>query len=303
MSCPVAEVQLAEAIAAPLWFTDALAAPYEVCEVEVDGAAVRARCWGTPGPGAVLVHGGAAHAGWWDHIAPLLARTRRIVAVDLSGHGDSDRRSDYGGFPQWAREVIALAAAGGITERPYVVGHSMGGYITLTAGYLNPDAVAGLLVIDSPIPPNAPPPERALTRQRDKDAVRRYPSREAALSRFRLVPPDPYVLPYVEAHVAEESIVQRPDFWSWKFDPAALLSDRTLPTEPMRGIAPRLVVFRAQHGLIDDERVASMHDLIGRRVPVVPLPGTGHHAILDDPIAVAVGIDAVLECWAAESAA
>lgn len=74
---------------APRWFLDALATPYEVSEVEVKGTVVRARCWGPPGPGVVLVHGGAAHAGWWDHVAPLIAANRRVVAVDLSGHGDS----------------------------------------------------------------------------------------------------------------------------------------------------------------------------------------------------------------------
>ena len=43
----------------------------------------------------MLVHGGAAHSRWWDHIGPLLADGRLVVAIDLSGHGDSARRESY----------------------------------------------------------------------------------------------------------------------------------------------------------------------------------------------------------------
>ena len=57
----------------------------------------------------MLVHGGAAHSGWWDHVAPLLT-WHRVVALDLTGHGDSDRREVYD-MRLWAREVVAVAAA------------------------------------------------------------------------------------------------------------------------------------------------------------------------------------------------
>ena len=78
---------------APQWFLDALATPPEHAETEVDGVPIHYRRWGsTARPGLVLVHGGAAHSGWWDHIAPLLAGEYCVVALDLSGHGDSGRR-------------------------------------------------------------------------------------------------------------------------------------------------------------------------------------------------------------------
>lgn len=43
----------------------------------------------------VFVHGAAAQASWWDHVAPLLAADRRVTAIDLSGHGDSEWRPAY----------------------------------------------------------------------------------------------------------------------------------------------------------------------------------------------------------------
>ena len=60
----------------PDWFTEALAAPAADAGVEVAGARISYRTWGRTGrPGVVLVHGTAAHAHWWDHIAPFLAGT------------------------------------------------------------------------------------------------------------------------------------------------------------------------------------------------------------------------------------
>jgi len=81
----------------PRWFRAALAVAPEHRETMVAGTPVHLRCWGTEDrPGLVFVHGGAAHSGWWDHVAPFFARSHRVVALDLSGHGDSGRRPVYG---------------------------------------------------------------------------------------------------------------------------------------------------------------------------------------------------------------
>ena len=94
----------------PEWFTKALATAPQERRVDVDGTTISYLAWGDPGPrGLVLVHGGGAHAHWWDHIAPLLALDRRVLALDLSGHGDSGRRDSYT-LDAWATEVLAVAA-------------------------------------------------------------------------------------------------------------------------------------------------------------------------------------------------
>jgi pimeloyl-ACP methyl ester carboxylesterase len=69
------------------------------------------RAWGDAKlPTLVLVHSGGAHSGWWDHIAPFFSSTHRVIAPDLSGHGDSDFRAEYD-LDTWAREVLAVAKA------------------------------------------------------------------------------------------------------------------------------------------------------------------------------------------------
>jgi pimeloyl-ACP methyl ester carboxylesterase len=201
----------------------------------------------------------------------------------------------------WAREVVALAPAAGIEGAPYLVGHSQGGYVSLTTGWAHPDSVAGIAVIDSAVP--VPPAHDVLDRGRTADIkpLRYYPTREAALERFRVIPADPYVLPFVIDHVAVESVIERPDGWTWKFDPDSNRLDRRLPVDLLSTLRCRFAVFRAEHGTITSERLAIMRASFGRRLPVVTLPGTGHHALLDDPVSLAVGLQALLECWEAES--
>ena len=50
------------------------------------------RRWGDPAASPVLcIHGAAAHAHWWDHIAPGLLPVHQVIAPDLRGHGASER--------------------------------------------------------------------------------------------------------------------------------------------------------------------------------------------------------------------
>jgi pimeloyl-ACP methyl ester carboxylesterase len=281
--------------AAPQWFRDAIAHRPDLVETVSDGVVVRARCWGPPGPGIVLVHGGAAHAGWWDHIGPLLAAEHRVVAVHLSGHGDSGRRDTYA-LATWSAELAALATAAGITGAPLVVGHSMGGYVSLTLGCRQPEAVSGVVVVDSPVPGLAPEP--ALTRMPTMRSMKgRYATKDEILRRFRVIPPDPYVLPYVAAHVAAASVMSDEGGWTWTFDPVSLSRDRTLPTTLLSGLPGRLAILGAEHGLITPAIAARMVALYGRPAPVVEVPGSGHHVPLDDPIGLVVAVRTLLAVW------
>jgi pimeloyl-ACP methyl ester carboxylesterase len=276
---------------APAWFTRAVAVAPEHRDVLVDGARVHYRTWGEPGrPGLVLVHGGAAHSGWWDHVAPLLD-THRVIAPDLSGHGDSDRRPAYG-MAQWAREVLAVAAAEELT-RPVVLGHSMGGWVALTTGVEHGDAVAGVAVIDSPL--DRQPPEEQTLREQPR-AHRVHPDLGAAVARFRTLPPQEVYLPAVREHVARGSLRPVEGGWTWKFDPAFF---GTRP--PVRQLLPRLAapaaLFRCEHGLVTPGMAAEMAALVPGGLPVVDLPEAGHHPMLDQPLALVTAVRTLLAVW------
>jgi pimeloyl-ACP methyl ester carboxylesterase len=277
----------------PSWFTAAMGTPAEQGATVVDGATIAYRAWGGRGSGGiVLVHGGAAHSRWWDHIAPLLASGRRVAALDLSGHGDSERRDGYS-LDLWAREVLAVAVDAGIDTPPIVIGHSMGGFVTLRAAGLYGSRIAGAVTIDSPVR-DITPEEHAAREQRAFGPLRVYPSREAAIARFHPIPDQP-ALPYILAHVASTSIRAVAGGWSWKFDPHIFARLQLTPALLTR-LDCRVALFRAEHGILSPQISEVMYDRLGR-VPAIEIPAAGHHVMLDQPVALVTGIRTLLSDW------
>jgi pimeloyl-ACP methyl ester carboxylesterase len=279
---------------APAWFVEALAADVETGVVEVGGVPIHYRAWGKPAPGGlVLVHGGAAHSRWWDHIAPFLAGDRRVVALDLSGHGDSGRRPEYS-LERWADEVMAAAEHGGAGPDPVIIGHSMGGMVTLTTARLHGDRLAGAVSIDTPIWEQQPE-EDAADERRAFGPLKIYPTREQAMARFRVVPPQPDLIPAIMDHLAETSIREYQGGWAWKFDPAMFTSrGRQLVLELPEC---RVAIFRAENGLVPGDMGERIYERLGRIVPVVEIPIAAHHVMVDQPLALITGLRTLLADW------
>jgi pimeloyl-ACP methyl ester carboxylesterase len=286
----------------PDWFTAALAAPADDGSVTVAGARISYRAWGPAGaPGVVLVHGTAAHARWWDHIAPFLVGGAgqgaglRVAALSMSGHGDSDWRDRYG-IDQWAAEVVAVATAARIAGPPVIVGHSLGGGVAIhTAGRYG-GALAGIVVIDTTVYEGPPPPEMSAP-EMGFGTGRTYPSREAILARFRLVP-EQSVLPYVREHIAAWSVTERGNGeWGWKFD-QSLFAKMTPQPPPAAGPAGcRVAILRGQHGMMSPEMADRLRGRLGQPAPVVEIPAAGHHVLLDEPLSLVTALRTVLASW------
>ena len=99
----------------------------------------------------VLVHGWTCFHG---HLAPQLsyfAPTRRVVSVDLRGHGASDVTGPFA-IETFADDVAWLCGALEL-GRPVVVGHSMGGMIAVQLAATRPDVVRAAVALDSPFAP------------------------------------------------------------------------------------------------------------------------------------------------------
>jgi pimeloyl-ACP methyl ester carboxylesterase len=253
--------------------------------------------WGTPGhPGVVLVHGGAAHAHWWSFIAPQLTRECQVVALDLSGHGDSGRRSEY---PRdiWAEEVMAVADHAEIAGPPIVVGHSMGGFVTIATAARYGDRLAGAVILDSPVRrPN--PEEEEGARGKAFRNPKLYPDLETALKHYRLVPDQPCVNPFLMDHVARHSLHAVPGGYTWKFDP--LVFRRFAPRaihEVLPEVRCRVALFRAEFGLLTPDIGDYMYELLDRNAPVIEIPNAHHHLMLDQPLALVTGLRTILADW------
>lgn len=103
-------------------------------------------------PPLVLINGWTGDHGIFTPQIAHFSRTRRVVAVDLRGHGASDApRQDYTvrGFAEdvvWQCEQLGL-------QRPVVIGHSFGGAVALELCGRFPRFAAGLVMIDSIVLP------------------------------------------------------------------------------------------------------------------------------------------------------
>lgn len=280
---------------APDWYTQAIATEPEVGVRIVDGTRVSTRTWGQPGAeGIVLVHGGAAHARWWDHIAPLLTAHHRVVAIDLAGHGDSGYRDGYS-LDAWAAEVLDVAAD--FASPPALVGHSMGGLVSLRAGAIAGDRLNGIIVVDTPIS-ERPPEEMAASDKIAFGPKRRYPTRDEAVARFRPVPQQP-TIDYIEHYIAFHSVMESTEGapgWVWKFDPT-IFARPVITDEVLTRLDCRIAFFRAEHGMIDPAMERIIYDGLGRIAPVIEIPDAGHHVMLDQPLALVTGIRTLLGEW------
>jgi pimeloyl-ACP methyl ester carboxylesterase len=278
----------ADAVGAPTWFRHAISISPTHREHDVSGCSIHYRVWGPPErPGLILIHGGGAHSGWWDHVGPLLD-THRVVALDLSGHGDSGWRDSYG-LPIWADEVMAVAEAEGL-DRPMLAGHSMGGWVAASTAVRHGSSVGSVIIIDSPA--NDQPPEEETLRRR-RQPTRVYVSSEAAVARFRTVPEQEVMLPYIARHVAQESVRPVDGGWTWKFDPA-----RVGRRVPMRELLPQIHVpvtlLRCEQGLVSDGMARDMARLVDGGARVIALPAAGHHPMFDQPLALVTALRSLL---------
>lgn len=252
------------------------------CRLEVDGTTIRYAIDGDGPTVLILIHGAGAHRLWWHAMSAQLVSESTVVTVDLSGHGDSDHRENYGPS-RYGNEIIALAEQLKTihsTRDIVLVGHSMGGRVAVVAAARRPDLFGSVVLLDTIFPP-------AGTRTEKTDADRRLPTyrnEQAARDRFRLVPAQPALAPAVIRPVVDYALINELSLWRWKFDPLALwrfeddyvdghLADITVPITYAYGTSSTLASVDAA------QRIAALHPL----TVVAPIVGGHHHLPLDSP--------------------
>jgi pimeloyl-ACP methyl ester carboxylesterase len=117
----------------------------------VDGMNIYSTSSGSGKATVVLVHGWTCDSSSWAAQVPALAKTHRVIALDLPGHGRSGSPKD-GKFSMdlFARAVEAVRAEAG-ADKIVLVGHSMGAPVIRQYARLYPKHVAGLVAVDGPL--------------------------------------------------------------------------------------------------------------------------------------------------------
>lgn len=115
--------------------------------VTADGTTIAYTDHGGDGPPTLLVHGITESSAQWDPIVTRLA-DRRVVTMDLRGHGESGTAERYD-LEAMAGDVVAVMAELDILGATHLVGHSLGGVVVSAVGAAAP--VASVVNVDQPL--------------------------------------------------------------------------------------------------------------------------------------------------------
>ena len=97
----------------------------------------------------VLIHCFTCAIDWWDRMLPMLERRHRVIAVDLLGHGGSEKPGS-GYTPVNQAQVVSEALERLRVKGAEIVGHSLGGSVAVALAQEHPQLVGRVVIIDMP---------------------------------------------------------------------------------------------------------------------------------------------------------
>ena len=233
------------------------------------------------GPPIVLLHGLTCHLGYWRRVMPCLSGIR-VVALDFRGHGLSAHADSYR-YADYEDDLFTLMDANGLDAAP-VVGHSLGGYVALSAASRS-ERVSAVLAAD--VKCDWTEQDAAFAAQARDDIQRVQDDREALVARLAKSV-DPVILDESELrNLAERSIEGADRGWRFRWD------RRVLATEPVDPFA-FLPHVRCPVHVVAGSRSEVMPPASARRfaeaIPAATLElveDAGHHVELEAPALLA----------------
>ncbi len=112
-----------------------------------DGIQIQLAVWEGKGKEILCIHGITANSRFWDCLASALSPLHKIFAMDLRGRGLSDKPPTGYSIEQHCKDVLALMNDLGL-ERPVLMGHSLGAFISLVFAAQYPQRVDRLILVD-----------------------------------------------------------------------------------------------------------------------------------------------------------
>jgi pimeloyl-ACP methyl ester carboxylesterase len=252
--------------------------------------------WGNASaPPLILVHGGLDHSRSWDHLAQALRADFHVVAPDLRGHGDSGwaTGSSYS-LADHVYDLTCLVKSENF-EKVTLIGHSMGGMVSLTYAGAFPEEVSRLVVLDGvtnfPARRVKPADVRIADWAGDLDKfaqrkIHRYVS--VADGAERILHRNPRLTRAQAMHLATHGLKQNADgSYSWKFDPyLRARAPYRLSLEDHVGLwsriaCPTLLVSASESFLPDPEKAGVMQHF--GNAELAKVAGAGHWLQHDKP--------------------
>ncbi len=237
---------------------------------------------GTP---VVFVHGFPLDHTIWYPLLPFLQGKARLILPDLRGHGKSP--ATKGGYDMGALADDIKDMLDGLNIRQAVlVGHSMGGYVSLAFARCYPERLLGLALVASHAA--ADTPERRQGRLQTAGEV----ERRGVKSLARTMP---------EKLTAHPELIEPLRRLILQANPAGVagalrgMADREDMTRRLSEInVPAVIIAGAQDSLIPLEKSKEMERLLPRGW-LVEVPGAGHLPMMEAPEMVAEALQRLFE--------
>lgn len=262
-------------------------APYTDHFVAVAGLNLHVQDYGAAGKPAMLcVHGGAAHAHWFDFVAQGFTADFHVRAVDQRGHGDSawdpSPTPDYS-YERYAADLHELTEK--LDLRDFIlVGHSMGGVISTVYAATYPGRARAFILVDSTI---AMPPERITDMNaRGNREGRSYANQAELVANYKVRPGGSTAAPEIVRHLAMNSGRPFDDGrWRYKFDRNVYARRERMDSFPFWSSIkiPALLMKGGRSERITPEVIAGVQAR-APQVEVAVVPDADHHVTLDNPL-------------------
>lgn len=105
------------------------------------------------GEPVVLLHGFGGSTYSWRQVMPALARSHRVVAIDLNGFGYTQRPKSAASYTREAQGKLVLGTLDALgIGRAHFCGHSYGGGLTLYLAQSHPERFLSMVLVDSSAP-------------------------------------------------------------------------------------------------------------------------------------------------------
>lgn len=120
--------------------------------IEVNGVRLAYTDTGAGDPAIVFVHGWTCDHTHWRPQVPAFEKSHRVLALDQRGHGASEKPDQDYTIAGFAADLAKFIESLSL-DRPVVVGHSMGGVITLRLAFDRPDLMRAAVLVDAVVTP------------------------------------------------------------------------------------------------------------------------------------------------------
>lgn len=258
------------------------------------GIEIQLTVWPGNGKEVLGLHGLTANSRFWDCLASALSPRHKIIALDLRGRGFSDKPPTGYSLHHHCQDVLALIDDLGL-ERPILMGHSLGAFISLAFAAQHPDRVDRLVLVDGG--GKLSETQMAKVFAGIKPSLDRlgktFPSFEDYVSQMReapfLQPWNSFMETYFRYEVEEVPGGVRSRVQPKHIEEEVLNLGKVDSTQFYSQVISPTLILRATKGMLAEDDLLLPNDVAERMVREIPdarsldIEGSNHYTILFQP--------------------